>query len=92
MKTDTYCPTFSIHQVLDELGIGVSESVPEAPRQAAAKEEKSGEEICRTEQALLTKKSLILSLKILFFLIIAVTESDPVLSELEIRLNNLRQS
>ena len=44
MTTDTSCPTSSFYQVLDELGIGVSESVPEAPRQAAAKEEKSGKE------------------------------------------------
>ena len=66
--------------------------MPEAPRQAAAKEEKSGEKSCRTELALLIKNDLILFLKFLMFLSIAVTESDPVLSELEIRLNNLRQT
>jgi hypothetical protein len=31
-----------IYKVLDELGIGMGESVPEAPKEAVTKEQKSG--------------------------------------------------
>ena len=93
--------------MLDELGIGMGESVPEAPKEMHAKEQKSGEkhrgeiDICGKEfffllfvywAILQIYKRPLRPTVLKFTNFLTITESDPVLSELEIRLNNLRQT
>ena len=75
--------------MLDELGIGMSQSVPEAPSAAAEQEQKAGATLPSHG---LTQSISSSSDESNVSPLNHPTESDPVLSELEMRLKNLRQT
>jgi charged multivesicular body protein 2A len=71
-----------VSQVMDELGITATESVPEAPMNVKANEE------AEAKAGKLNHIFIIVLLNVRLF----YAESDPGMSELEARLNNLRRS